>query len=75
MVMEQMMNRAGERPGGPLAVSTAGLTKRFGDRTVVDDVALAIPSGSVWSARPRAAASSSAASSATPPATCARSAR
>jgi ABC-2 type transport system ATP-binding protein len=47
MVMEQMMNRAGERPGGPLAVSTAGLTKRFGDRTVVDDVALAIPSGSV----------------------------
>jgi ABC-2 type transport system ATP-binding protein len=30
-----------------LAVQTAGLTKRFGNRTVVDDVALAIPSGSV----------------------------
>jgi ABC-2 type transport system ATP-binding protein len=47
MVMEQTMYRTGERPGGPLAVSTAGLTKRFGDRTVVDDVALAIPAGSV----------------------------
>jgi ABC-2 type transport system ATP-binding protein len=47
MVMEQTMYRTGERPGGPLAVSTAGLTKRFGDRTVVDGVALAIPSGSV----------------------------
>jgi ABC-2 type transport system ATP-binding protein len=45
--MEQATYRAGERPGGPLAVSTAGLTKRFGNRTVVDDVALAIPSGSV----------------------------
>jgi ABC-2 type transport system ATP-binding protein len=31
----------------PLAVSTAGLTKRFGDHTVVDDANLAIPSGSV----------------------------
>ena len=41
------MYRTGGRPGGPLAVSTAGLTKRFGDRTVVDDVALAIPAGSV----------------------------
>jgi ABC-2 type transport system ATP-binding protein len=30
-----------------LAVSTAGLTKRFGDRTVVDGVNLAIPKGSV----------------------------
>jgi ABC-2 type transport system ATP-binding protein len=30
-----------------LAVSTDGLTKRFGNRTVVDDVALAIPAGSV----------------------------
>jgi ABC-2 type transport system ATP-binding protein len=30
-----------------LAVRTAGLTKRFGNRTVVDDVGLAIPSGSV----------------------------
>jgi ABC-2 type transport system ATP-binding protein len=41
------MYRAGERPGGQLAVSTAGLTKSFGNRTVVDDVALAIPAGSV----------------------------
>ena len=47
MVMEQAMSWTGERPGGALAVSTAGLTKRFGDRTVVDDVALAIPAGSV----------------------------
>jgi ABC-2 type transport system ATP-binding protein len=45
--MEQVMYRTGERPPGPLAVTTAGLTKRFGDRTVVDDVALAIPAGSV----------------------------
>ena len=41
------MYRTGARPAGPLAVSTTGLTKRFGDRTVVDDVGLAIPSGSV----------------------------
>jgi ABC-type uncharacterized transport system ATPase subunit len=47
MVMEQALYRMGERPGRSLAVSTAGLTKRFGDRTVVEDVALAIPSGSV----------------------------
>ncbi len=47
MVMEQVTYRTGERPGGPLAVSTTGLTKRFGPRTVVDDVALAIPTGSV----------------------------
>jgi ABC-2 type transport system ATP-binding protein len=47
MVMEQALHRTGERPGGPLAVATAGLTKRFGERTVVDDVALAIPAGSV----------------------------
>src|ERR1700728_3363528 len=47
MVMEQAIHRTGERPGAQLAVSTAGLTKRFGDRTVVEDVALAIPSGSV----------------------------
>jgi ABC-2 type transport system ATP-binding protein len=47
MVMEHATYRAGERPPGQLAVSTAGLTKRFGNRTVVDDVALAIPSGSV----------------------------
>jgi ABC-2 type transport system ATP-binding protein len=47
MVMEQEAARVSELPGGPLAVSTAGLTTRFGDRTVVDDVALAIPAGSV----------------------------
>ncbi|MDQ2876160.1 MAG: ABC transporter ATP-binding protein [Actinomycetota bacterium] len=47
MVMEQAIPRTGERPGASPAVSTAGLTKRFGDRTVVDDVGLAIPSGSV----------------------------
>jgi ABC-2 type transport system ATP-binding protein len=47
MVMEQATYRTGERSPGQLAVSTAGLTKRFGNRTVVDDVALAIPSGSV----------------------------
>src|SRR5271169_4838444 len=47
MVMGQTIDRTGERPDGPLAVSTAGLTKSFGSRTVVDDVALAIPSGSV----------------------------
>ena len=47
MVMGQAMHRTAGRPGGPLAVSTAGLTKRFGDRTVVDDVGLSIPSGSV----------------------------
>src|SRR5271154_1006698 len=47
MVMDQAMYRAGERPAGPVAVLTTGLTKRFGDRTVVDDVALAIPAGSV----------------------------
>ena len=47
MVMEQAIDRTDERPGPPLAVATTGLTKRFGDRTVVDDVALAIPAGSV----------------------------
>jgi ABC-2 type transport system ATP-binding protein len=45
--MGQAMYRTAGRPHGPLAVSTAGLTKRFGSRTVVDDVALAIPAGSV----------------------------
>jgi ABC-2 type transport system ATP-binding protein len=47
MIMQQAVYRTGERPRGDLAVSTAGLTKRFGDRTVVDGLALAIPSGSV----------------------------
>jgi ABC-2 type transport system ATP-binding protein len=47
MTMQQAMSRTAEGPRGQLAVSTSGLTKRFGDRTVVDDLALAIPSGSV----------------------------
>src|SRR5882757_11320434 len=47
MTMQQEMSRADERPRGRLAVSTAGITKRFGDRTVVDGLALAIPAGSV----------------------------
>ncbi|HEX4830096.1 MAG TPA: ATP-binding cassette domain-containing protein [Trebonia sp.] len=47
MTMTQVTRRTGEPPGSTLAVSTAGLTKRFGDRTVVDDVGLAIPRGSV----------------------------
>jgi ABC-2 type transport system ATP-binding protein len=47
MTMQQAMSRTAEGPRGQLAVSTTGLTKRFGDRTVVDDLALAIPSGSV----------------------------
>jgi len=45
--MTQAMRRTGEPPSSSLAVSTAGLTKRFGDRTVVDRVDLAIPTGSV----------------------------
>src|SRR6201996_7868533 len=47
MTMTQPTRRTGEPPGSSLAVSTAGLTKRFGDRTVVDGVGLAIPRGSV----------------------------
>jgi ABC-2 type transport system ATP-binding protein len=47
MTMTQAPRRAGDPPGTSLAVSTSGLTKRFGDRTVVDGVALSIPSGSV----------------------------
>src|SRR6201991_4883184 len=47
MTITQVPRRTGESPSSSLAVSTAGLTKRFGDRTVVDDVALAIPAGSV----------------------------
>src|SRR5438876_10107719 len=34
-------------PPGGLAVATRGLTKRFGSRTVVDHVDIAIPAGSV----------------------------
>jgi ABC-2 type transport system ATP-binding protein len=45
--MTQATRRTGEPPSSSLAVSTAGLTKRFGDRTVVDGVNLAIPKGSV----------------------------
>src|SRR5580698_256113 len=47
MAIGQAMYRTGERSAGPLTVATTGLTKRFGDRTVVDDVALALPAGSV----------------------------
>jgi ABC-2 type transport system ATP-binding protein len=47
MTMTQMTRQTGEPPSSSLAVSTAGLTKRFGDRTVVDGVDLAIPKGSV----------------------------
>jgi ABC-2 type transport system ATP-binding protein len=47
MTLHQAMDRTDERPRGHHAVSTTGLTKRFGDRTVVDDLALAIPSGAV----------------------------
>jgi ABC-2 type transport system ATP-binding protein len=47
MTVTEAMRRTGEPPGTSLAVSTTGLTKRFGERTVVDSVALAIPNGSV----------------------------
>jgi ABC-2 type transport system ATP-binding protein len=47
MTLTQVTRRTGEPPGSSLAVSTDGLTKRFGDRTVVDGVNLAIPRGSV----------------------------
>ncbi|MBV9793641.1 MAG: ABC transporter ATP-binding protein [Actinobacteria bacterium] len=47
MVIGQAEQRTGERSAAPLAVSTDGLSKRFGDRTVVDNVALAIPAGAV----------------------------
>jgi ABC-2 type transport system ATP-binding protein len=47
MTVTQAMWGTGEKPGVQLAVSTKGLTKRFGDRTVVDRVDLAIPAGSV----------------------------
>jgi ABC-2 type transport system ATP-binding protein len=35
-------------PEETLAVSTTGLTKRFGDRVVVDHLDLAVPTGAVW---------------------------
>ncbi|HEY6787858.1 MAG TPA: ABC transporter ATP-binding protein [Trebonia sp.] len=47
MTVTQVTRRTGEPPSSSLAVSTAGLTKRFGDRTVVDGVNLAIPRGAV----------------------------
>lgn len=47
MTVTQEMRGAGEASRAQLAVSTNGLTKRFGDRTVVDGVDLAIPAGSV----------------------------
>jgi ABC-2 type transport system ATP-binding protein len=47
MTVTQAMRGAGAAPSAQLAVSTTGLTKRFGDRAVVDKVDLAIPAGSV----------------------------
>jgi ABC-2 type transport system ATP-binding protein len=47
MTVTQVTRQTGEPPSSLLAVSTDGLTKRFGDRTVVDGVDLAIPRGSV----------------------------
>src|SRR6201992_1366599 len=47
MTMTETTRQTGEPPSLSLAVSTVGLTKRFGDRTVVDGVNLAIPRGSV----------------------------
>ena len=47
MTVTQATRGTWEKPGARLAVSTTGLTKRFGDRTVVDRVDLAIPAGSV----------------------------
>jgi ABC-2 type transport system ATP-binding protein len=47
MTVTQATRGTGEKPSAQLAVSTNGLTKRFGDRTVVDRVDLAIPAGSV----------------------------
>jgi ABC-2 type transport system ATP-binding protein len=47
MTVTLAMRRTGEPSGSSLAVLTEGLTKRFGDRTVVDGVNLAIPRGSV----------------------------
>ena len=47
MTVTQEKRGTGDAPRAQLAVSTNGLTKRFGDRTVVDKVDLAIPAGSV----------------------------
>jgi ABC-2 type transport system ATP-binding protein len=47
MTVTQVTRHTGEPPSSSLAVSTARLTKSFGNRTVVDGVDLAIPRGSV----------------------------
>jgi ABC-2 type transport system ATP-binding protein len=47
MTMTQALRRPWEPPDGSLAISTTRLTKRFGQRTVVNDVDLAIPRGAV----------------------------
>jgi ABC-2 type transport system ATP-binding protein len=47
MTMTQELRPSWEPPDGSLAISTTGLTKRFGERTVVNEVALAIPRGCV----------------------------
>ncbi len=47
MTMTQATTRTGGPPSAPMAISTTGLTKRFGDRTVVDHIELKIPHGSV----------------------------
>src|ERR1700761_836593 len=47
MTVTQAMRGTAGAPRAAPAVSTTGLTKRFGDRTVVDHVDLAIPRGSV----------------------------
>jgi ABC-2 type transport system ATP-binding protein len=47
MTVTEATRRTEQPPNMSLAVSTTGLTKRFGNRTVVDGVDLAIPRGSV----------------------------
>src|ERR1700759_3016604 len=47
MTMTQPAQGTGERPRPTLAVVAQGGAKRFGDRTVVDGVSLAIPKGAV----------------------------
>jgi ABC-2 type transport system ATP-binding protein len=47
MAFSEGSNSPSNAPGPVLAVSTSGLTKQFGDRTVVDGLDLAIPVGVV----------------------------
>jgi ABC-2 type transport system ATP-binding protein len=47
MTVTQVARRTGEPSSSSFAVRTEGLTKRFGRRTVVDGVDLAIPRGAV----------------------------